>query len=1218
MATNPTDPRAKIAQLYAAQEAEQARIEQARSRLVDIIERKYRTEKERDAHMTKTDLAQLLGIDPKKAAYCSTDACESLREAGYTLPGDLQWPIIPSNYRFNQQAPNLPLEKMTTNDFGEIPVIPGDILQWISTAPPLQGSREYRRRPYHMTLAGRDGYEYYSPGGRDEYERDKIIPEDVHDYRYNVWRYVGELPKINKELEQAIANAKLGPKEAPVAPLPTLQPKPMQQQYGYKPVFAPKFQSDRVPKYQNGTINNDSTLENILEFVDFTGYLSHDDARAAYNAWQQSNRPLPSLSESLDMFGAVPALGKLGKLKYLADIPDALKPVYKYFPWQQVLNALDTVWDVNQDNISNKPAFGPRANVPKYQTGTQPGRVLSESERRDWQNSLVDWVRREYGGDFQAAADDLKQNPWKSPYANQAIDVLDWAQTVGSGKIENPSQFSPPDPTSIGNAYLAEAYEALQGRPFDPLNPLFGQSTTGSYPGGQRTLSEVTGTSGIPGFMLDMIDPGMIIPGATLAKAGIKGLTKAATKTAAKQAPELVYSLNKNIPQRKPANVISNKPLAEDMQRFEKYVESIYPGYADMPDFRKRRILNDELIDLKTSGVSIDDRIAANSRLQSIWDGIVNERLQYFDSPKFAERVRKQYPGIDDKSIEASIEDLKSNLLTTRPLIRPSVLPDGTAAAYRPYYWHNRPDPNMGPPVDPLVGRSIFRDTTVDPYTIRHENRHQLTNAQDETLDFASQEDIAAALTHPDIINQGLLENLFSDQPAFMPFVFPNLPKTNFNKLLPQQRAEYYNKIKNAFEKNKHSWGFITDSQEKQNAYNNALQDVFDRASERNDYYTRPVELPAYLDELRGELFNYDYDYRIEDATPQLLTTLAKDKLRTENADRVLKWFPQSFILDQLNNRWATVPLAAGAAAAASNEVPKQQMGTLPTPAQLDSASQVTANELDTALNESYGTMAERRRQELKDYYDNTLVPYYINEGLGVQEAKDEANKYLYASHPETFFELFPEAQATQELGPLQSLYGPILDKYMPSTEMGTGLNYYDFTETHLTPKGILGLPQTLLKAAKETRGESGDPLEQDLVSLYTTGRTNYRTLRPTTTPEGTKAFGLAPELEPDIEQEAMSALLPKDPTAPVKWRQNPFNPYQYFIKTEFTPFGDYRLVYDTRDNTYSYRDRYDLDQVPMVDRVFQPYDIYGKFKAQQPILPQVTVTAPRKKSKRK
>ena len=65
MATNPTDPRAKIAQLYAAQEAEQARIEQARSRLVDIIERKYRTEKERDAHMTKTDLAQLLGIDPK-------------------------------------------------------------------------------------------------------------------------------------------------------------------------------------------------------------------------------------------------------------------------------------------------------------------------------------------------------------------------------------------------------------------------------------------------------------------------------------------------------------------------------------------------------------------------------------------------------------------------------------------------------------------------------------------------------------------------------------------------------------------------------------------------------------------------------------------------------------------------------------------------------------------------------------------------------------------------------------------------------------------------------------------------------------------------------------------------------------------------------------------------------------------------------------------------
>lgn len=87
----------------------------------------------------------------------------------------------------------------------------------------------------------------------------------------------------------------------------------------------------------------DSTIENITEFFDPTGIMSWDDASKAYNQWKKSNSTLPSMNQALDMFGAVPGLGKLSKIKYLD--PDAIKTAYKYIPWQQIVNAFDTVED---------------------------------------------------------------------------------------------------------------------------------------------------------------------------------------------------------------------------------------------------------------------------------------------------------------------------------------------------------------------------------------------------------------------------------------------------------------------------------------------------------------------------------------------------------------------------------------------------------------------------------------------------------------------------------------------------------------------------------------------------------------------------------------------------------------------------------------------------------------------------------------------------------
>jgi len=95
---------------------------------------------------------------------------------------------------------------------------------------------------------------------------------------------------------------------------------------------------------------NDTTLENFIEIIDPTGILSHDDAKRAYEEWQKSGEDLPTFLQSLDMFGAVPALGKLGKLKYIVSPGiGMMKKAYDYLPWQQALNILDGIQDLTED-----------------------------------------------------------------------------------------------------------------------------------------------------------------------------------------------------------------------------------------------------------------------------------------------------------------------------------------------------------------------------------------------------------------------------------------------------------------------------------------------------------------------------------------------------------------------------------------------------------------------------------------------------------------------------------------------------------------------------------------------------------------------------------------------------------------------------------------------------------------------------------------------------
>ena len=139
---------------------------------------------------------------------------------------------------------------------------------------------------------------------------------------------------------------------------------------------------DNIPYY--GDISNaaqpDDLIENITEFADPTGYFSWDDAYRAKAEWDKAGSEYPTTNQALDMFGAVPALGKFGKLKYLKNadvIKNSMKyvtPAFRVIPWQKILNTGDTGQDINQDNIN-------------YRTGGMIKRADgSYSQRGLWDN----------------------------------------------------------------------------------------------------------------------------------------------------------------------------------------------------------------------------------------------------------------------------------------------------------------------------------------------------------------------------------------------------------------------------------------------------------------------------------------------------------------------------------------------------------------------------------------------------------------------------------------------------------------------------------------------------------------------------------------------------------------------------------------------------------------------------------------------------------------
>ena len=112
----------------------------------------------------------------------------------------------------------------------------------------------------------------------------------------------------------------------------------------------------------------DGIGEDVLEFLEPTGIMSHDDAKRAYESWKESGRKDPTPEEGLEMFGAVPALGKFGKIKYVkkvkvrniqdGKIVENVIPVTKYIPWQEILNTVGFGRDMSEQVTEDKKAKG--------------------------------------------------------------------------------------------------------------------------------------------------------------------------------------------------------------------------------------------------------------------------------------------------------------------------------------------------------------------------------------------------------------------------------------------------------------------------------------------------------------------------------------------------------------------------------------------------------------------------------------------------------------------------------------------------------------------------------------------------------------------------------------------------------------------------------------------------------------------------------------------
>jgi len=329
----------------------------------------------------------------------------------------------------------------------------------------------------------------------------------------------------------------------------------------------------------------------------------------------------------------------------------------------------------------------------------------------------------------------------------------------------------------------------------------------------------------------------------------------------------------------------------DDIIKLEKYLDDVY-DYNNLTEYEKWQLLDRETYYLKKNNISINDRINNNNILQQYKNDYTNEIKEYFNSPKFRERVNKQYGlEMDDQSLELLKNQLLKNL-EKKPFIRPDEIDDELFAAF---YLRRNNKANISTRPQ---GHTYFSDVSAkDKNTAYHEFRHQLTNAEDESFLFPSQQEIEDNLIHKDLLKYDSdLNRVFKDGDTGRDYY-----------MSPQEFIVRLDELKRDLSKV---------------GYDYKTQDLTPEILKKYRGLT-PKEA---IEQVTGKN-NVRFSELSEKEINAVHEILEKNPERTKDTNKFLNWFKPEFLINQINNKWGFVPASIGTGAAGYGimQQPKQQ-----------------------------------------------------------------------------------------------------------------------------------------------------------------------------------------------------------------------------------------------------------------------------------------------------
>lgn len=314
----------------------------------------------------------------------------------------------------------------------------------------------------------------------------------------------------------------------------------------------------------------------------------------------------------------------------------------------------------------------------------------------------------------------------------------------------------------------------------------------------------------------------------------------------------------------------------DDYAKLEKYLIDNY-DYDKLPKPKKREILEAELKSIKKENISIDERIDNNNKMLQIWDNYKNERKEYFNSPKFKERVNKQYGKMPDHIFEEFKNSLLGSL-ENRPYIIPDVISNYSDAHYKINNGIGFNKKRHYP------GHSYFKDgSAIDKNTVMHEARHQLTNGDDEKYFFPNRDEIRKNLKSPMLSKDdlgitgyhGYKEEYYYTSPhefiTRLDELKRNLSIVGYDYKTMDLTPEILKKYKNL---QNNGTGYIT-----------------------------ALEIVEKKHNINYKDFNIDHYNEVEE--------LIGENIKTEDSKNLLRWFNEDFLIDQINNKWGIIPPAS-------------------------------------------------------------------------------------------------------------------------------------------------------------------------------------------------------------------------------------------------------------------------------------------------------------------